>query len=508
MWGGDVTVPLWAVDTPIIGAGANKDVLERNEEALLRLQRAAGLKQLIESGATTKADIRLARDDAGWIKLGESATGRDMAPRLRESVVKRARTAALEDGICSQTIGLYTDYALGDTGFSVRAEDDAVNETIQQFLTSNANADVFSSQGQRILSDKLLTDGEVFLTQFEDTDPTETKVRDIDTLEITAIAYDPEDRQTPRYYKRACVKPGGKDDTVYYADWRNDENEPGVTSEGEEVTDAMVEPGAPIIYHVKLGPGRRGRSILTTVLDWARAHYYFMRARVSIQQARAQFANELIVKGGQTAVNSLVDTYQSTLYSSGEETKPPAAPGSTDVHNRGIERRAIPQDTGASSAQTDGGMLLQRAGLGAGIFPHYYGAGESFRLATATAMEAPMGKRFGAYRRLLHDVIRALVLRVLTRAGVPPEKRALDIDAPPMLQDDIGKVIHAIFEVVQAFPALADSDQLKELVLTTVGLNNASDVLKVLADNTTTESAAQAQLARLLHVALREARGT
>jgi len=69
--------------------------------------------------------------------------------------------------------------------------------------------------------------------------------------------------------------------------------------------------------------------------------------------------------------------------------------------------------TGAAEAQDDGSAIMSQAGLGGKIFPHWLGRGESFRLATATAMEAPVYKSFHRYQSFWSSVWRDMLKIVI-----------------------------------------------------------------------------------------------
>jgi len=52
----------------------------------------------------------------------------------------------------------------------------------------------------------------------------------------------------------------------------------------------------------------------------------------------------------------------------------------------------------------------------------------------------------------------------------------VDIDFPPIVEDDLASRIEAITKAVLAFPEL-DGNDMRKLVLTTLGVNNPDEVL-------------------------------
>jgi len=65
---------------------------------------------------------------------------------------------------------------------------------------------------------------------------------------------------------------------------------------------------------------------------------------------------------------------------------------------------------------------------------------------------------------------------VLESMGVDEKKRYVDIDFPPILDRESEKVIKAIVDVLGVIPEL-NVDEVKKLVLTTLGINDPSEVL-------------------------------
>jgi len=82
------------------------------------------------------------------------------------------------------------------------------------------------------------------------------------------------------------------------------------------------------------------------------------------------------------------------------------------VTNDAMKVREMSMGTGAGDAKYDGEGLLQMVGLGGGIYPHWLGSGDAYRLATATSMEGPMYRLFSRYQAFWSAAIRK-VLRIV-----------------------------------------------------------------------------------------------
>ena len=456
-----------------IPENAAQDMLRRakqpDEEGLIY---SAALESVLREYGVGTAELELARDDAGWMKLaiGESSGISDMN---RTYAVRRARAYFARDPLSGQAVRIWTDYALGQ-GISWKAKDDNVGELLRKFWDDKANEPILSSGGQRKSSDKLLVDGELFFIFFEAAG--KVKIRRIDPLEITEIITDPDDVETKLLYKREWTNIQNQTYSRYYRDWSNDNKDGSWPDMYGSMKSATAESG--IIYHVPFRTlGVRGVSLLFSAMDWSKAHRKFLEARASITQAMARFAWKAKLKGTPAQVSAEKTRLQSSYVGgAGEENNPPLAPGSTWIENEGYTLSPIKVESGAAAAQVDANMLLQLFGTAVGIFPHYFGAGEAFRLATATAMERPMRVQFEAYQKLWADIYDNIFEFVLNKNRVPSNKQYVDIDFPPIVEKDANEKIKVILEVIEKVPEL-DGDEMRKLILTTLGVNDPDEVL-------------------------------
>lgn len=190
-------------------------------------------------------------------------------------------------------------------------------------------------------------------------------------------------------------------------------------------------------------------------------------------QTIAMFAREIKMKGGQAAVNSLLSQFSITEDQSNTIHGPFNTPGSTWVGNQGVDLKPTSQETGAEAARVDGGMLIQSIGVGAGVFPHYLGSGESFRLATAGAMEPPMVKAFQGFQQVLIDEYWYLMEWIIDGPSV---RKNLDLDFPMVETRDMSKYLHAVNEVANTFPRLKELEDFVKFTLTQVGFRNTDEV--------------------------------
>ncbi|MEE9159875.1 MAG: hypothetical protein V3U60_16010 [Gammaproteobacteria bacterium] len=446
------------------------------------------MRLLLEELTDTATQIMLAQDSQGWQKLG--ASDQPISDEVRRKMVKLARVYSVRDPLCKNIVRTYTNFAVG-TGFSVRAEDGEAKQVLDAFTGDRLNKRMFSTQGQRRSSNKLLSDGEVFFALF----PSDRGIglRYIDPLEISAVITHPEDAMTPIWYERSTQTGTGQPKVEYYRDWENEDNISEGYKGGSLVMIHDEQKRDALVCHVKLEDEYlRGNSILTPVLEWCRGHAQFMESRLAVQQAIAQFIRKLRTKGNAAQMTALKNVLHTTITSNTGETNPPKVPGSTFMENEGAELKPVAQDTGAAGARTDGGMILQVIGAGAGIFPHYFGAGEAFRLATATAMEPPMQKTFEAYNELWKDTYREIFDFVLEGESVSDAKYT--IDSPDIFPQDKHKAIDSATKAVKEFPQLAFSDDVLKRLLTNMGIDDPNAALAAINAPVNQEETAKSML--------------
>lgn len=431
----------------------------------------------------------------------------------RRQMVCDSRAIVLTNPVAKQVRSLWTNYGVG-TGFDWRPRTNAAKVIIDAATNNPENKCIFSAKGQRKTSDVYLTDGEVFFAVFG-TGPS-AKFRRIDTLQITDIAYAPDDVDAVRYYIRTVGALGIPGRKIVYADWRNPDLLDGVLSDGTRVrvnntgtsaivqlyharTNQLLGQQTPItfakgasMYHDQFdGTGRRGLSLFVSSLPWLQAQNCFMRDRVAIMSSLAQHSYKIKTKGGSAAVNAIVNQVKSTLSNSSPiDDNPKYAAGSTWVENESVNLEAMKQETGASAARVDGDMLMNQAGLGAGVFSQYLGRGDLPNYAMANSMEGPMVKQWESYQEQLEDLYQTL-FRIVLRGAVKPKAQIVDVDTPELIRKDTPAVIDSVTKLWSVMPELAGSDEMKLQVLTLFNIDNPQLVLEQIKSKRTQEESAE-----------------
>ncbi len=428
--------------------------------------------EIVEAGLS-RADLELALEDKGFIRLGGPARSGELEPASRQLIVERARLYWYRDPLCKQAVRLWTDYSVGD-GLSFRAEKPAVQAVLEEFWKHKKNRRILRARGQRKSSTKLLVDGEVFFALFGET----PLIRRIDPLEITDIVSLPDDKESPVFYRRQFMTLAGAQRTLYYLDWAfADADADEVPLLKDEKGDAIRWKPSVFIYHLPFDDfAQRGNSLLGAVLDWCREHRRFMTSRVAITQALAKFALKLTLQGGASTLAAAKTQLKSTVDQDTAETNPPPVAGATWLENKAATLTAMPRSTGGRESRDDSDLLKLMVSAGTGIMLHYFGDPSTGNLATSTSMELPMRKAFGAYRQLWIEFYEDLFGLVLARHDMADEK--VDIDLPPILDADIAALGQSLTAVKAAQPEIPGQPEMIQHTLSAYRLNNVAEIVK------------------------------
>lgn len=434
--------------------------------------------------ATTQVESALSLEDSGWVNL---SAGTDVIPaESRKTTVLEARLYGLKDPLAKRAIALMTDYSFG-SGISWNTEDKKANQILTDFWYSPDNKALFTAKGQRKSSDKLLIDGEIFLAVFTGK---QTTVRRIDPLEITEFITDPDDLENVRFYKREWTDTQSKSHVDYYRSFANLKNEACQDSLGtsrQKTQDALV-------YHLAINDlNQRGNSYLLPALEWIKLYRKFLASRVAVMLALARFAWKVKVQGGAGAVATTKALYHE------EEIKA----GSTSIENQGADLQPIRTDSGASQAYQDGRQLKLQVSAATGFPEQYFGDISIGNLATAKTVELPVQKMIESYQAIWRGAYEDIYDLILTQNGVSGDALYVDLDFPAVTEESSAVMSQTIMQMVQTFPQLADSNDVLQQALITLGIKNTNEAIDAL-DKVAKESKSDPSV--VLSKALREFR--
>jgi hypothetical protein len=350
-------------------------------------------------------------------------------------------------------------------------------------MKDRRNRRITSAKGQRRSSNKLLIDGDLFFVFFQ-SDTDEPLIRYLDALQVQAIITAEHDSEQILGYKRTDAR----GDVHYYRDWTAEDSDIEGAKDPQtlQVITQWDDDRGEKVYHLDFDSlDKRGNGLLTTALGWTREHRRFMEARVALTQALSKFAWKLTAKVGEKGIAAIQQRLQSSLSMTGftgaPERNPPPAPGGTFVNNAGADMVPMPRATGSGDSKEDGNQLKLMVCAATGIMLHYFGDPSTGNLATATAMELPMLKMFQSYQQLWQDAWRD-IFSITLQEKPSDEAAPIDIDMPPILNDDVGELGDAITKAAEVYPVIRKLPQVLRLVLSSLNVPDLGEVMDAAAE--------------------------
>jgi len=378
----------------------------------------------------------------------------------RKTAVSESQRMWRYDVITQFVVWLWTNYAYGERISITVNGARRVEKAWEKFLADPDNVPVLGQDRLQRLSETVLVDGEVFFVYFISTLDGEVTVRTIPATQMVGKVTDPADDQTVVYWKRSWTQDITQKE-MYYLDYSALLNQrsvdlPAGSLRAEDMNPATVVCVQQAPWNVKTS-SERGWPLMTAAAPWSRAHKRFREDRASVAAAVAMYIQKIKVKGGSRAVDSVRSKLASAFTrptGSAVDTNPPAAAGSTFLENEAATLDRLPMNTGAGDAKTDGSALLLMAAIGGGVYPHWLGDGDSYRLATATAMEGPMLRQFSRYQNFWSAQFRHMVEIVIWAAeeynGLRPGQYTVEISTDRLLQVDLQAIASATSQLFTA----------------------------------------------------------
>lgn len=415
-----------------------------------------------------------------WESLGTLGYGRDLLGE-RNRAIDESRRLWKYNPLAQWMVNLWTNYGFGES-VAVTPRDPEAAGVWDEFWTAPRNQTVLAAdRAADILSNWTLVDGDRFLAFFISTLDGECTVRKISTKEIVEIVTDPDDSSIPLFYKRQWTAQDGTATTMYYPDWEalfHDLENPEDSSSlaraklprDAKRADGQNSNTTVCILHIAFNNKDEeslfGWPLLAAGSPWIRSQKKFMEDRLAVASAKAMYVRRAKISGGSRAVDTVVANLRSTLSATNRvETNPPAIAGSTLVENKAVDTTDFPMRTGAADARIDHEAFAWMALLSGGVFPHWAGMGDAYRLATATAMEAPLQRQFSRYQAFWAAQFRKMVRIVLraeevftdalfeTYAAEVNIDKLVEVDLPGMTEA-LGRVFNLIINPLAMLHAI------------------------------------------------------
>lgn len=452
-------------------------------------------------------ELELALENQSWSRLTWEAEYEFSRAGLRK-IADLARLMYIKNPLIGRGVNVQADYVFAQ-GVTIRSDDEAINTVIQEFLDDERNrVEIFGHMALLRKERTLQAKGNLFLTLFTNRTTGKVVIRSLPADEVEEIISDPEDRQTPWYYRRiwnekrldmvsGAVTIVAKEE--FYPDWRFSPRAKPQTIGGH-----AVNWNAPV-YHVSAGgldDETWGIPEIYSSLDWGKAYKDFLEDWATITRAYSRFAFNLTTKGGARGVAAAKTTLGTTFGNSGSslDTNPPPVTGATFISSEGVKLDPI-RTSGATTKMEDGRRLLLMVAAGQGLPETFYGDVSVGTLATATSLDRPTELKFLSRQKLWQAVFQTLCRyalaaaiqaprntlqgtvkieddgtpRIMVRGAdgtmVPPD---VIVEFPPLIEHSTPDRVDAI---MTASAKLPDERLIASMLLTALGQSNVDALL-------------------------------
>lgn len=360
--------------------------LKMYEAAQIKAREAIG-----DSAIGASGDINLMLQNIQW-KRDIHLSWLEFSRWGIQQILLICRLYYIKNPIIRRLIDVCAAYVFA-RGVEVVSSDESANKVLQEFFQRNAKV-----LGQNALIDAERAkdyDGNLFWAFFADKVTGETNIRRIDGTEIQEIITDPEDSDTPWYYRRVW---GQREfESVNGVNVQNREMwYPAInftpTDKPDKIRGIDVEWDTPI-YHRKCGAVGKwlfGCPRMYPAIDWARGAKEFLTAVASLQQSLMEIGLILTTKGGQQAIEGAKAQLSTTVGPNTNlwDVNPPAVPGATFVAGTGTEIKPM----NLSGAGVDPEKVRQfklMCAMVAGVPETFLADVSTGNLATATSLDRP-----------------------------------------------------------------------------------------------------------------------
>jgi hypothetical protein len=402
-------------------------------------------------------ELELALEDRGWVRETTLAM-LEFSRYGVQQLIRISRIYALKNPIIKRGAEICRMYVFG-RGIEMRAEDEAANETIQDFLTRNAAE--LSHIGLANKENSIQTDGALYFG-LPANPQGEITVQTVDALEVMDVLTDPDDTGRVWYYLRhwnqlniqtASGTQPGEPKKAWYPSLEyllsnpkeKPENLGAVPVNWEMPVYRVHGGGSPTKWRWPVPP-------IYAAIDWARAYKDFLEDWATIQKQLARFAMLVQTSGGPAAIAAYQALLTTTFADAGGtqiERNPPPAVGS--AHVSGPDNKIEPFRTaGTQTAPEQARRVLLMAAAAFGMPETFFGDASTGSLATAVSLDRPTELKFKEIQQRWVETLTRILQYVLMVAGQTPGTRMREARAKNPAPQPV--------EIVVKFPAVLEHD--------------------------------------------------
>lgn len=383
----------------------------------------------------------------------------EVTANRRRELSQRSRVAYIKDPLAGAEGEMRANFAFGRGVSKPTAKEPDVQSVIDRFWSDPVNQKKLTGfEAQRLRSNDLLAQGNLFCGYFEDNGT--IRVAFLDSDLVTDVVVSDEDDELPLWYavrkkkrewdyNRDGEKPvpfevggDGLARTWYYRHWRNvDLAERDAADRGEAFSekppDVKVAPGRIEHFRInRIGRTQFGVSQWSRVLRYFSAMNQFNEARVSMAQAAASIIAKRVIRGGPKGVVKAASNVLSQagelaqarfrkqpdeIAPTGPGTNPsrgfaPPPPGSIWTENESDSLQAMNLNSGGPAAAADQQILMAPIAAASQFGTHYYGNLQDAGLASATTVELPTLMNVSSWQELFEQILRFYINRSIEAA--------------------------------------------------------------------------------------------
>ena len=391
-------------------------------------------------------DIELALQNVEW-KRETNLSLLEFSRWGIQQIILISRLYYVKNPLIRRGCDVCSSYVFG-RGVEVSSDHQASDDILKQFFEENKS--VLGQIALAELEKRKWYDGNLFFAFFTDSQSTGgVKIRTIDATEVMEIVTDPDDSDTPWFYRRkwsqkVTDKSGltsMKSQEAYYPAL-------GIVRAGKlpDVLIAMGVQGNKLgnveimidnpVHHRKCGGVAKwqfGCPPIYPALDWAKTSRRLLEAAFTIWQSLAQISMTLTTKGGQQALAGAKSQLATTVGPTASlwDTNPPAVNASIFASGPGTTLEAF-KTTGAGLNPENVRRYIHWVAMTFGIPETFFADASVGSLATATSLDRPTELKFleaqEAWREDL-TVIAQFVLECSKSAPKGTLREALGSDA-------------------------------------------------------------------------------
>lgn len=403
-----------------------------------------------------------------------------------QQIILISRLYFMKNPLIQRGVNVAAQYVFG-RGVEVSSPDEKANEVLREFFERNARV-----LGQVALTDlerQKYYDGNLFFVFFPDkTNTGKTSIRTIDATEIQEIVCDPEDADSPWFYKRVWTEQKfnntsgiveTKTRSIWYPALNYEPTAKPITLGSDEIQ--WDHP----VHHRKCGSvakWRFGCPLIYAALDWARASVNFLEACATVKKSLAQISMVLTTKGGQQALQGIKSQLQTTVGTgqpgSAWDTNPAAVDASVFASGPGTKLEAFNTKGGGGDPEEVRQFKLMVC-MVFGLPETFFSDVQTGNLATATSLDRPTELNFLEKQEAWREdliIIAKYVLRVSSgaasgilresRTGLHLEKVVIREAGRHWVGGERGRWVMkaaavkqpSVIEVVVNFPAIVEGD--------------------------------------------------